>query len=227
MAMKKKSGQKPAAAKSKSKPSAAKKPAKKAAPKKKPMAKKSMPRKAAKPAAKRAAKRAARPAAKRAAKPAKRPAAKAAPKKAAPKAKSAPKPKPAPKKPGLFSFRGVAVSITANDLAKSMAFYTDVLGFEITQRWEMEGVLRGAEMTSGDAVVMVGQDDWAKGTDRKKGQGMRLYLTAERSLDEVLAGLTARGLMLDGEVTDAAWGRYFSFADPDDIKYTILEEKAM
>jgi len=120
--------------------------------------------------------------------------------------------------------QAAAPSFTVNDLEKSLAFYRDLLGFEVKQRWEQDGKLRGVELAAGDVYLMIGQDDWKKGKTRVKGEGFRVYCTTEQDIDEIARELKARGLKLDKEPIDEGWGRSFDIVDPDGFKITIGKE---
>jgi uncharacterized glyoxalase superfamily protein PhnB len=66
------------------------------------------------------------------------------------------------------------------------------------------------------------QDDWAKGHDRQKGEGFRLYLNTVQDVDEIAAMIKERGATLVSEPADMPWGaRVFSLVDPDGFKLTI------
>jgi uncharacterized glyoxalase superfamily protein PhnB len=116
-------------------------------------------------------------------------------------------------------------SFTVNDLAKSRAFYCDVLGFQESQRWEDGGKLIGLELSAGDVMFMIAQDDWKKGKNRAKGEGFRIYCTTRESVDTIAKEITARGGKLDEQPKDAEWGRFISLSDPDGFKVTIGNEK--
>ena len=79
----------------------------------------------------------------------------------APEKKTSPKSKSAGGE-GKLRFASVSPSFTVDNLEKSLAWYTDVLGFEMGEKWEHEGKLMGAEITAGDASFMIAQDDWKK-----------------------------------------------------------------
>jgi uncharacterized glyoxalase superfamily protein PhnB len=120
----------------------------------------------------------------------------------------------------------VSASFTVNDLEKSLAWYRDVLGFVVTDRWEREGTLFGVEMTAGEAVVMLGQDDWKKGRDRAKGEGVRLYAATTQDVDSLAAQIKKRGGTLAQEPRDEPWGaRVLAVDDPDGFKITIFKEQ--
>ena len=116
--------------------------------------------------------------------------------------------------------------LTVNDLEKSLAWYRDVLGFVPGDRWEHEGKLMGVELQAGSVTFMIGQDDWKKGRDRKKGEGFRLYCTTTQDVDALAKKIKERGGTLDQEPKDQSWGmRDFSLTDPDGFKITIGADK--
>jgi uncharacterized glyoxalase superfamily protein PhnB len=122
---------------------------------------------------------------------------------------------------GALSITGVAPSLTVNDIEASVAFYRDVLGFAVKDRWEDGGKLLGAEMRAGQSLFMLMQDDWKKGRDRVKGQGVRFFCTIDQDVDGVAERIKAAGGRLDAEPKDE-WGmRAFSIEDPDGYKLTI------
>ena len=124
-----------------------------------------------------------------------------------------------------WKLTSVAPSITANDLEKSLAWYRDVVGFAVEERWERDGKLAGVQLRAGSVVFMLGQDDWKKGRDRKKGEGFRLYVMATGDIDALAKGIVDRGGTLDQPPTDQEWGmRDFSLTDPDGFKITIGRE---
>ncbi len=115
---------------------------------------------------------------------------------------------------------------TVNDLEKSLAWYRDVLGFVVEERWEQEGKLMGVQLQAGNVSFMIGQDDWKKGRDRKKGVGFRLYCTTTQDVDVLAERIVARGAKLDQQPRDQPWGvRDFALTDPDGFKITIGAQK--
>jgi catechol 2,3-dioxygenase-like lactoylglutathione lyase family enzyme len=121
----------------------------------------------------------------------------------------------------------MSVGITVADVQKSIAWYRDVLGCVVDEEWKQEGKVMGASMLAGAASFFIGQDDWAKGRDRKKGEGFRVHLATAQSVDEVAARIRASGGKLDTDPADMPWGvRAFSITDPDGFKITIASESA-
>jgi uncharacterized glyoxalase superfamily protein PhnB len=119
---------------------------------------------------------------------------------------------------------GIMPSLTVNDLQQSITFYQG-LGFGVTERWEDNGVLLGVMLVAGNSQIGLSQDDWKKGHDRAKGQGLRLYLGTKQNIDEVAARAKAAGIKLDSEPHDTDWGsRAFEVTDPSGFQLTISHD---
>jgi uncharacterized glyoxalase superfamily protein PhnB len=130
-----------------------------------------------------------------------------------------------PKKSGGLAMTDASPSFTVNDLEKSLAWYRNVVGFAIDEKWERDGKLMGVSLQAGDVTFMIGQDDWQKGRDRRKGEAFRIYCGTKQDVDAIAAAIQARGGMLDTPPTDQPWGsRDFSMTDPDGFKITIGKE---
>jgi uncharacterized glyoxalase superfamily protein PhnB len=148
------------------------------------------------------------------------------------KAKPKPKKKPAKPRPGArrqpetLRLRSLSPSFTATDLQRSIAFYRDVLGFVVGDEWRNNGQLEGCEMHAGAVTFVLNQDDFAKGRDRQKGLGARLYCSTAQALDRVAADIKSRGGVLDQEPQDMPWGaRVFMITDPDGFKLTFVQAR--
>ncbi len=116
----------------------------------------------------------------------------------------------------------LSASLTVNDLPRSVAWYRDVLGFEVTKMHEREGKAVAASLKAGQARILLGQDDGAKGLDRAKGEGFSFQLTTEQNIDEIAERVRSQAGTLDTEPTDAPWGaRVFRVRDPDGFRFTI------
>jgi len=127
-------------------------------------------------------------------------------------------------KPENLRLRGMVPSITVNDLAASVAWYRDVVGFYVEEAHEWEGEVRGYTLVAGTQKFLMSQDDGAKG-ERVKGQGLRMYLDTVQDVDEIAEGIKARGGELESEPEDKPWGaRSFDLKDPDGFLLTISRE---
>ena len=115
----------------------------------------------------------------------------------------------------------VSPSITCDDLQKSIEFY-QALGFEVGETHEHEGKVAFAMMKGGNGEIGLGQDDFAKGRDRKKGIGMRLWVGTKDDLNEIVKRFKAAGFTPDSEVQALPWGPLaFAVTDPDGFMLTI------
>jgi len=132
------------------------------------------------------------------------------------------KARPVRKQPESLRLSSVTPSLTVNDLQRSIGFYRDVLGFHLVDEWKHNGQVVGVQLKAGVVSIMLGQDDFAKGRDRKKGEGFRLYCSTKQDIDQVADLIKARGGSLLEEPKDQPWGaRDFAVMDPDGFKITF------
>jgi uncharacterized glyoxalase superfamily protein PhnB len=115
-------------------------------------------------------------------------------------------------------------SFTVDDLQKSITFY-EALGFTIEERWEDKGTLLGVMLRAGKSQIGLSQDDWKKGRDRKKGIGMRLYMSTPQKVDDIAMRARSSGITLNSEPHDTEWkSRAFEVTDPSGFVLTISSE---
>ncbi len=137
------------------------------------------------------------------------------------------KPKrPARRKPESLRLRAVMPSLVANDIHRSLAWYRDIVGFVVEEEWAQNGRLQGATLKAGTVELLISQDDFAKGRDRSKGEGFRLYCTTAQDVDRLAADIKTRGGVLETDPATQPWGaRDFSLVDPDGFKVSISSWK--
>ena len=122
---------------------------------------------------------------------------------------------------GSLNGRGVMPSLTVNNLQQSLDFF-DGLGFEVEDKWEVDGKLLGAMLKAGDARLGLSQDDGKKGLNRVKGVGVRIYIEAADDIDQVAARAKKAGITLAKEPHDTEWGtRAFEVTEPSGFLLTI------
>ena len=119
----------------------------------------------------------------------------------------------------------IVPTLTVDDLQKSIAFY-EALGFAIEERWEEKGTLLGVMLRAGRTQIGLNQDDWKKGRDRKKGQGVRVSIATTRAnVDEIARRAKNAGITLTSEPRDTEWkSRAFEVSDPSGFLLTIFSE---
>lgn len=113
---------------------------------------------------------------------------------------------------------------TVDDLQKSITFY-EALGFTVDERWEENGTLLGVMLRAGKNQVGLNQDDWKKGRDRKKGIGVRWFMSTTQNVDEIAARAKRAGIRLNSEPHDTEFKtRAFDVIDPSGFLLTISSE---
>ena len=116
----------------------------------------------------------------------------------------------------------LSASLTVKDLDKSLAWYSDVLGFTIDRKIERDGKVRGVALTAGNLRLSINQDDGAKGWNRIKGEGFSLNITTDQNVDKIANRIKEHGGTLESEPADMPWGvRLFRLKDPDGYKLAI------
>lgn len=124
----------------------------------------------------------------------------------------------------VINATNLGCSITCRDLAASIRFYRDAIGFAVAQSYEQDGKVVAAVVTAGACNIVLNQDDGKLGWDRIKGQGFYLQINvAGRSdVDAAAARIRAAGGTLLSEPADRDWGaRMFQFTDLDGFKLGV------
>lgn len=128
----------------------------------------------------------------------------AAPRRAA---RTAVKPEPILRaKPETLRLRSIGASLTVGDLERSLTLYTKGFGFIVHQRWETDGRLEGVTLLAGTCELNLSQDDGAKGFDRQKGEGVRLWLETVQDLDLIAERAESYGAVITSWPADREWG---------------------
>lgn len=114
----------------------------------------------------------------------------------------------------MSNYPPIVPMFTVSDVRASIEWFTK-LGF--ASRGEMampDGTIMHAELTKGDAVVMLGPP---MGPGMAVGSaGLSLYLPVEADIDGYHNQVKAAGVKISGELTDQFWGdRTFNVAHPD------------
>ena len=119
--------------------------------------------------------------------------------------------------------RSIEPILTVTDIERSVRFYTEVLGFVVDEKFNSEsGTLQGVMLKAGVCRLGLSQDDWAKGRDRQRGVGVRVWCTTAQDIDAFARRVKADGYKLTQEPADQPWGgRSFALDDPDGFHLTI------
>jgi catechol 2,3-dioxygenase-like lactoylglutathione lyase family enzyme len=116
--------------------------------------------------------------------------------------------------------------LTVANLDRSIQFYTGPLGFIVTEQWKDGDVVRGVSLKAGLCQLGLSQDDWAKGRDRRKGEGVRIWCETGQDIAALATRIKAAGERLTEDVTNQSWGaRSLAIDDPDGYHLTIFQKK--
>ena len=119
----------------------------------------------------------------------------------------------------------LAPTFTVSDLKRSIAFY-EGLGFKVSEEMNENGKLEGVMLEAGGAKLGLSQDDFAKGRDRVKGVGMRIYLETNEDVRAVAKQAKAAGVRLENEPAPLPWGPMgFTVTDYDGFTLTIANRE--
>jgi uncharacterized glyoxalase superfamily protein PhnB len=81
-------------------------------------------------------------------------------------------------------------------------------------------------LKAGTCELGLSQDDWAKGRDREKGVGIRIWCRTAQDIDGLAERIRKAGGRLSQEPTDQSWGvRSLAIDDPDGFHLTIYQDR--
>jgi catechol 2,3-dioxygenase-like lactoylglutathione lyase family enzyme len=113
-------------------------------------------------------------------------------------------------------------TFTVDDLERSLRFYTEVLGFVVSDRWTEGGRLKGVLLKAGPSSLGLSQDDWAKGRGRKKGVGLSIWCQTTQDIDALAERIKAsRGRLTEEPNDEPGLGRSLAVDDPDGFRLRI------
>jgi catechol 2,3-dioxygenase-like lactoylglutathione lyase family enzyme len=102
--------------------------------------------------------------------------------------------------------------VPVRDTDDALAFYRDVLGFEVVSDEVLEEGHRWVQLRPVGSVTALALVTWFPSMPAGSVRGLVL---ATDDIDTDAEVLRARGLDLPAEIESAPWGRWLSFADPD------------
>ena len=122
--------------------------------------------------------------------------------------------------------RSFEPTFTVNDIERSVRFYTEVLGFIVIEQMSDGAALQGVLLKAGTCKLGLSQDDWAKGRDRKKGEGVRIWCDTVQDIDALAVRIRSAGGVLADEPKNQPDGEHsISVTDPDGFHLTIYRER--
>ena len=103
-------------------------------------------------------------------------------------------------------------SIPVSDQDRSRDFYVDVLGFELISDVEMGPDMRWVQVAPQGSTTSITLVTWFPTMPAGSAKGTVLETD---DLENDIAVLKGRGVLIEGEIQEMPWGRFVAFDDPD------------
>lgn len=111
--------------------------------------------------------------------------------------------------------------LTTADVERSLAFYRDLLGYEVTYRFPPQGPPDYVAIVSGESRLGIGVDPATAGRDRDSGVFSLCAYVAD--VDATVARLREAEATILSEPVDRPWGeRMAEVADPDGVRIVLM-----
>jgi catechol 2,3-dioxygenase-like lactoylglutathione lyase family enzyme len=122
----------------------------------------------------------------------------------------------------LAVFTSAFPILTTADLDRSLGFYRDLLGFEVTYRFPAEGPPTYVSLRLGDSEIGLGENT---GMSAAASAHFQLCVYAD-DCAEAVEHLRAHGVTILGEPVVQPWGeRMATVADPDGHRAVIMSQE--
>ncbi len=111
-------------------------------------------------------------------------------------------------------------SLQVRDLEVSKAFYTNKLGFELSEMSNSEACI--FKYNKGEASFAIRKP--IGNLERKElGVGASLWFAIDEKIEELQSQLTEKGVILLGTINNTPFGKTLMVKDPDGYVITFLE----
>ena len=123
---------------------------------------------------------------------------------------------------GIFDCRPL---LAVHDMARSLAFYSDVLGFQVGWRWSdsTESFLSDGDQSIPDTALVVRDGvQFILGSQGVSGTWLHLDVNSAHELDELHAEWSDRGAEIAEPPAVRPWGMYeMRIVDPDGHTFRV------
>lgn len=111
-------------------------------------------------------------------------------------------------------------SLQVRDLEISKQFYTNKLGFELSEMKNPDAVI--FKFNKGDASFAI-RRPLENLENKELGNGVSLWFTIDEKIEALHANLVEKGVTILGTIMNTPFGKAFHVKDPDGYKLTFLE----
>ncbi len=114
------------------------------------------------------------------------------------------------------------VSLQVRDLEASKSFYTEKLGFELSEMSNPQACVFKYNQGEASFAIRTPLEPLA---DKDLGTGVALWFAVNENVDELKEKYIASGITTAGPILETPFGRAFHVKDIDGYKLTFLETK--
>jgi len=111
-------------------------------------------------------------------------------------------------------------SLQVRDLAASKAFYSEKLGFELSDMENPDAVI--FKFNKGEASFAI-RKPLENLEGKEAGVGVSVWFAIDEKADDLHARLERKGVPVLGPIMNTPFGKAFHVKDPDGYKLTFLE----
>jgi len=123
--------------------------------------------------------------------------------------------------PESLRLRAVMPMLLVSDLERSLAWYTDILGFVVAEELKRDGAMVAVRLKAGKVQFLLEQDPDRR-ADRPRGSSVRLYCATRQDVNKLAAAIQTRGGTILEAPDDSHGGRDFAVLDPDGYAISIF-----
>jgi catechol 2,3-dioxygenase-like lactoylglutathione lyase family enzyme len=123
--------------------------------------------------------------------------------------------------PETLRLRAVMPMLLVSDLERSLAWYTDIMGFVVAEEMRRNGSLVAVRLKAGKVQFLLEQDTDRR-PDRPRGHSIRLYCATRQDVHKLAASIQMRGGTIQEAPDDSHGGQDFAVLDPDGYAISIF-----
>lgn len=113
-------------------------------------------------------------------------------------------------------------SLQVRDLEISKEFYTQKLGFELSEIKNSEAVV--FKFNKGDASFAI-RTPFENINNKELGNGVSVWFTINEKIENLQARFIKNGTVIIGAIIETPFGKALQVKDPDGYKLTFLEKR--
>ena len=122
----------------------------------------------------------------------------------------------------IFMRRLEFASLQVRDIETSKKFYTEKLGFELSEMKNPEAVIFKFNKGEASFAIRKPLEDL---NNKEFGNGVSIWFAIDEKIEDLQTSLIEKGVSILGAIMDTPFGKALHVKDPDGYKLTFLEMK--